>query len=112
MQQQTHHHMTARDWDKLAHKPEFQALLHARRRFIVPATMLCLIAYLALPTAIVLAPDFMKAPILGPLTRAIVFALAVVAFSLTMLLLYLRIADRFDAQAEEIAQSAHQEFST
>lgn len=111
MQQQTHHHMTARDWDRLANDPEFHALLSARRRFVIPATILCLALYLALPIGISIAPDFMKAPMIGPLTRAIGCAIIVVFFSLLWLAAYLIAADRFDARAEAIAERAHEEFA-
>jgi uncharacterized membrane protein (DUF485 family) len=111
MQQQTHHHMTGRDWDRLASEPEFQALLKARRAFIIPATILCLALYLALPISISVAPDFMRAPMIGPLTRAIGCAIIVVFFSLLWLVAYLIVADRFDARAEEIAEKAHEEFA-
>lgn len=111
MMQQTLHHMTTRDWDRLAHDPEFQELLGRRRRFVIPATLCCLIAYLALPLSIAFAPAFMKAAVLGPLTRAVVLAMLLVAFSLILLVLYLVKADKFDARAAAIAKRAHEEFA-
>ena len=111
MQQQAHHHMTARDWDKLASDPEFLELLGRRRRFVIPATLCCLLAYLALPISIALAPNTMRAAVLGPLTGAVIFAVALVLFSLSLLVLYLIKADKFDARAAAIAQRAHEEFT-
>jgi uncharacterized membrane protein (DUF485 family) len=111
MMQQAHHHMTGRDWDRLANDPEYKELLGRRRRFVIPATLCCLIAYLALPISIALAPNTMRAAVLGPLTGAVIFAIALVAFSLSLLVLYLIKADKFDARAEKIAEHAHEEFS-
>jgi uncharacterized membrane protein (DUF485 family) len=109
--QQTHHHMTARDWDKLANDPEFLALKNARRRFIIPATIFCLAFYLALPLSIALAPDFMSQPTIGPLTRAFTFAIIQFLVAWLLLALYLREANIFDDRAEAIAKRAHEEFA-
>ncbi len=111
MMQQTHHHMTARDWDKLANDPEFLGLLNARRRFIIPATLFCLAFYLALPVSIILAPAFMSQPMIGPLTRAFAFAILQFLVAWLQLALYLRAANRFDDRAEAIAQRAREEFA-
>jgi uncharacterized membrane protein (DUF485 family) len=72
-----HHHLTASEWDELANDPDFIALLRARRRFIVPSTILFLLFYLALPLGVAFAPAFMNQRVLGPLTLAYVRVRAV-----------------------------------
>ena len=111
MMQQAHHHMTARDWDRLAKDPEFLSLLSARRRFIIPATLFCLAFYLALPVSIAVAPAFMSQAVLGPLTRAFTFAIVQFIVAWVLLALYLRVANAFDDRAEAIAKRAHEEFA-
>src|SRR3569832_582039 len=47
------------DWDHVVAMDEFQTLLRAKARFIVPATIFFLIYYLLLPLAAGYAKDFM-----------------------------------------------------
>jgi uncharacterized membrane protein (DUF485 family) len=105
-----HHHLTSREWDKLAADPQFHALLRARRRFVIPATIFFLLFYLALPLGIAIAPALMRAPAFGGLTVAWAFGLLQFAMAWGVLILYMREAKIFDAQAEAIAKRAHEEF--
>lgn len=106
------HHITAREWDALATEPEFQALLRARRRFIVPAMVFALVFYLALPVAIIVAPSYMSQPIAGVLTRAFAFALLQFAMAWLLLAAYMREAKSFDERAEAIAARARERFTS
>lgn len=96
------HHLTPDEWDALAADPEFQALLRARRRFIVPATIFFIVFYLALPVSVGFAPEFMSRPVFGPLTLAYVFALAQFAVAWLLLAIYMLRARRFDRLSEAI----------
>jgi uncharacterized membrane protein (DUF485 family) len=106
-----HHHLTAREWDKLAADPQFQALLRERRRFVIPASIFFLLFYLSLPIGIAIAPTFMGKPAFGGLTVA--FALGLLQFVMAwgVLFLYMREAKIFDLKAEAIATRAHEEFA-
>ena len=106
-----HHHLTAREWDKLATDPDFLALLRARRRFIAPATIFFLLFYLALPIGIAVVPHVMSRPAFGSLTVAYAFGLLQFVMAWLILFLYMREARVFDRQAAEIAQRAHEEFA-
>jgi uncharacterized membrane protein (DUF485 family) len=107
-----HHHLTAREWDKLAADPQFQQLLRDRRRFVVPATIFFLVFYLALPLGIVFAPALMAGPAFGGLTVAWAFGLLQFVMAWLVLFLYMREAKRFDEKAEAIAKRAHEELAS
>lgn len=107
-----HHHVTAREWDKLAADPQFQELLRARRRFTIPATIFFLLFYLSLPVGIAAAPAFMRQPAFGQITVAYALGLLQFAMAWGVLFLYMREAKIFDAKAEAIAKRAHEEFTT
>ncbi|MBV8638781.1 MAG: DUF485 domain-containing protein [Candidatus Eremiobacteraeota bacterium] len=106
-----HHHLSAREWDELAADADFQALLRARRRFTIPAVIFALAFFFALPLGIALAPDYMRQPIAGPLTRAWVFALLQFVMAWVLLALYMHEARAFDERAEKFVERAREEFA-
>jgi uncharacterized membrane protein (DUF485 family) len=106
---QNHHHVTAAEWDALANDPEFLSLKRARRRFVVPCTILFIALYLALPLGIAFAPGVMNAQLGGGFTVAYAYGLAQFVIAWVLLALYMAAAKRFDARAEEIASRADHE---
>ncbi|MDE2481896.1 MAG: DUF485 domain-containing protein [bacterium] len=109
---QPHHHLSASDWDALAADPEFRALMAARRRFIVPATIFFALFYLSLPIGLALAPRAMSAPAIGPLTLAYVVALAQFVTSWLLLALYMIASRSYDKRVERLVEKARTEFGT
>ena len=97
-----HHRITTQQWQALAEEPEFRALLAARRRFVVPATVFFIAFYLALPLSVGFAPRLMSRAVIGPLTLAYCFALAQFAMTWILLALYLWRARAFDLAAARI----------
>ncbi len=96
------HPLTPTPWHALAAEPEFRALLRARRRFVVPATIFFVAYYLALPISVGWFPKTMSRPVLGPLTIAYCFALSQFAMAWILLALYLWRARNFDFHAARI----------
>src|SRR5260221_10548721 len=64
------------DWDHIAHNPEFEDLLAAKARFIVPATVFFIVYYFALPISVGFYKEFMSTPVIGPVNIAYLFALS------------------------------------
>lgn len=89
-------------WHELAVEPEFRALVRARRRFVVPASIFFIIYYLALPISVGWAPALMSRPLIGPLTAAYCLGLSQFAMAWILLALYLRRSRSFDLQAARI----------
>jgi uncharacterized membrane protein (DUF485 family) len=104
-----HRHITATEWDALAANPEFQSLVRARRRFVVPATIFFVAYYFALPVLVGFYPAMMSRPVWGPLTLAYAFALSQFAMAWILLALYLWRARGFDLQAAHVAKHEREE---
>ncbi len=90
------------EWDRIAAMPEFRALLAAKARFIVPATVFFLVYYFTLPVLVGWYPKLMKEPLLGPLNGAYLFALSQFAMTWIVAILYTRAAAKFDEAAKQI----------
>ncbi len=95
------------DWEAAERSPEFQELVRARRRFVLPATIFFLVWYLAFILLAGYAQDFMGERIHEGFTVG--YALALTQFLMVAVLgiMYLRRADRvYDPLAERAAQRA------
>lgn len=90
------------DWDRVAALAEFKALLAAKRRFIVPATVFFVVYYFALPALVGYVPGLMGAKVFGVVNVAYLFALSQFFVALLVAVLYVRAASRFDARARAI----------
>ena len=89
-------------WERLARSPQFKALLRAKKRFIIPATIFFIVYYFALPVLVGYAPDLMRTKVLGPLNIAYLFALSQFFMAWLLAWAYVRAAARFDRQAEAV----------
>jgi uncharacterized membrane protein (DUF485 family) len=88
------------DWESVAALGEFRALVAAKLRFIVPATVFFLVYYFALPVLVGYAPRVMETKVFGVVNVAYLFALSQFFMAWTLAALYLRAAGRFDAMAK------------
>jgi uncharacterized membrane protein (DUF485 family) len=89
-------------WERIAAMSTFQALLVAKQRFIIPATLFFLVYYFTLPLLVGYAPQVMEAKVLGVINLAYVFALSQFFMAWILAALYLRAAGRFDTMAAEV----------
>ncbi len=94
--------VAAADWDRLAALADFRALLAAKRRFIVPATVFFVVYYFALPVLVGYAPRLMAAKVFGVINVAYLFALSQFFMAWIVAVLYVRAASRFDTMARAI----------
>lgn len=90
------------DWDRVAAMSEFQSLLAAKAKFIVPATIFFVVYYFALPLLVGYAPRLMETKVLGEVNLAYLFALSQFFMAWLLAALYLRAAGRFDAMAKQL----------
>lgn len=84
------------EWEKVAAMEDFKALLAAKRRFILPATIFFIVYYFALPILVGYAPEFMKTKVIGSVNLAYLFALSQFFMAWIVAALYMRAAGRFD----------------
>ena|SRR2546426_423597 len=90
------------DWERVAAMGEFKALVAAKLRFIVPATVFFVVYYFALPVLVGYAPRWMEKKMLGPVNLAYLFALSQFFMAWIIAALYMRAAGRFDEMARQI----------
>lgn len=90
------------DWEKVAAMGEFKALLAAKRRFILPATIFFILYYFALPILVGYAPELMKTKVIGSVNLAYLFALSQFFMAWIIAALYMRAAGRFDGMIATI----------
>jgi len=89
-------------WDRIAVGADFQALLRAKSRFIVAATIFFLAYYFALPILSGYAPGLMSRKVIGQFSLAYVFALSQFPMAWIVAALYLRASSRFDRDAAAV----------
>lgn len=90
------------DWARIEADPDFRALLAAKRRFIVPATVFFIAYYFALPVLVGYWPGLMDQKVWGDVNVAYLFALSQFFMAWILMAMYVRRARRFDVQAERI----------
>jgi uncharacterized membrane protein (DUF485 family) len=94
------------DWEAIERSPEFHELVHRRRRFVVPCTILFLGWYMGFMALCAYASDFMGERVYEGLTVGYCLALTQFAMVWGLGLWYLRKADRqFDPLAERAIAS-------
>lgn len=89
------------DFEEIERSPEFQALLAAKRKFLVPAIIIFFGLYLLFPILISYT-DLMDAPAIGDISWAWVYSLFLFIMTWTMATLYMRKSAEFDRMAEKV----------
>jgi uncharacterized membrane protein (DUF485 family) len=89
-------------WSQVAATDEFKAMVAAKMRFIVPATIFFIVYYFALPVLVGYARDFMDTKVLGDVNIAYLFALSQFFMAWILAWLYLRQAGKFDEMSKNI----------
>jgi uncharacterized membrane protein (DUF485 family) len=92
----------AADWEKLAATAEFKALLKAKAKFVVPATVFFIAYYFSLPLLVGYAPELMARKVFGVVNVAYLFALSQFFMAWLLAWAYVRAAARFDRMARAV----------
>ena len=82
------------DWEAVEASPEFQELVAARRRFVLPATIFFLAWYIGFILLAGYAPDFMGRSVYQGLTVGYCLALTQFVMVFALGLMYLRRSER------------------
>jgi len=90
------------NWDEIAAAPEFKALLAAKVRFIVPATIFFVIYYFALPYLVGYHPELMQKKVWGEMNWAYLFALSQFFMAWVVAAFYVVVAKGWDRQAAAV----------
>src|SRR6266516_7442917 len=94
------------DWSRVTQMPEFRAMVRAKLRFIIPATLFFVIYYFALPVLVGYAPTLMSKRVIGVVNIAYLFALSQFFMAWIIAALYLRAAARFDKMERTVIEKA------
>jgi len=94
------------DWTALERTPEFRALVRAKRRFIVPATVFFVAYYFALPILVGYWPEAMRRPVVGRINVAYLFALSQFVMAWALMAAYVRRARAHDRLADAVRRQA------
>ncbi|MGZ4814990.1 MAG: DUF485 domain-containing protein [Terriglobales bacterium] len=90
-------------WEHVAAMDEFQDLLKARMKFVVPAVIVFVVYYFLLPISVGYFPEFMDKRI-GPVNLAYLFALSQFFVAWLIAWLYVRAARNFDTYGSRIME--------
>ena len=96
------------NWNGIAASDEFKALIKAKLKFIVPATIFFIVYYFALPILVGYAPGLMNRRVFGSVNLAYLFALSQFFMAWVIALLYVRAASRHDRMAREIVDERNE----
>ena len=95
-------------WDRIAHSEDFAAILRAKRRFLIPATIFFLVYYLALPILVGWFPETMNKSAWGKVNWAYLFALSQFFMAWILAAMYVVVAARWDKMtAAVLAKHGH-----
>ena len=90
-------HSPAVDWAAIERDEEFRALVAAKRRFIIPASIFFLVYYFALPLLVGYRPEAMSRDVLGEINWAYLFSLSQFVMAWILMAMYVKRARRYDA---------------
>jgi uncharacterized membrane protein (DUF485 family) len=105
MSQQPNENVTP--WAALEAKPEFQALLARKKKFIVGGTLFSLLYFFALPVLNGYFPAFMKTEVWGKVNIAYLFALSQFFIAWIIAFVYVKVAAGWDKAAAQIIHGQH-----
>lgn len=94
------------EWDRIADSKEFRDLMATKKTFIVPAIVVFVVYYFALPFLVGYAPNFMATKVIGVVNLAYLFALSQFFVAWLIAWLYVRAADKFDTLSNDIIRQA------
>ena len=92
------------DWNAIHATPEFRALLKAKRRFIIPATIFFVVYYFALPYLVGYHTEMMQQKVWGEMNWAYLFALSQFFMAWILAAIYVVVAAGWDRKAKALLE--------
>jgi uncharacterized membrane protein (DUF485 family) len=100
------------DWSRVTQMPEFRAMVRAKLRFIIPAVVVFVVYYFALPVLVGYAPALMSRRVIGVVNIAYLFALSQFFMAWIIAALYLRAAAKFDKMEHTVIEKAESDLGS
>ncbi len=96
------------DFEKVESSPQFKRLMENKKKFIVPMTIFFLVFYFLLPISTSYG-TFLNTPVFGDITWAWVFAVAQFIMTWVICSVYVKKANTFDKDADQIVREQIEE---
>jgi uncharacterized membrane protein (DUF485 family) len=94
---------TSVDYEKVVESSQFKQLMENKKKFIVPLTIFFLVFYFLLPISTSYG-TFLNTSFIGDISWAWVFAIAQFIMTWVISILYVKKANSFDKEAEDIVK--------
>ena len=94
--------MDAADWNAIYATPDFRALVKAKHRFIIPATIFFVVYYFALPYLVGYHTELMQRKVWGEMNWAYLFALSQFFMAWVLAAIYVAVAAGWDRKAKAL----------
>ncbi len=91
------------DYEKIAGSPDFKHLLKAKKKFLIPSTIVFLSLYILLPI-LTSYTTILNKPAIGSISWTWVYSMGLFIMTWTMCMIYVRKAAKYDAMADEIIE--------
>ncbi len=92
------------EWNAIAATEDFRALLKAKRRFIIPATVFFVVYYFALPYLVGYHTELMQRKVWGEMNWAYLFALSQFFMAWILAAFYVVVAAGWDRKAKALLE--------
>ncbi|WP_046174894.1 DUF485 domain-containing protein [Domibacillus indicus] len=89
------------DYETIADSPEFKSLVKRKNKFLLPVTVFFLLFYFSLPVLTSFSTVLNK-PAIGDITWVWILALAQFVMTWTLCMIYVKKANGFDSEADEV----------
>jgi len=89
-------------WETIESESDFQELVNAKRRFIIPSTIFFIVYYFALPILVGYFPKLMSTNVIGNINIGYLFALSQFFMAWILMAMYVKRAKVFDEMADKI----------
>ena len=92
------------DWNAIYATADFRALLKAKRRFIIPATLFFVVYYFALPYLVGYHTEMMQQKVWGEMNWAYLFALSQFFMAWILAAIYVVVSAGWDRKAKALLE--------
>ncbi|MCP3764615.1 DUF485 domain-containing protein [Domibacillus sp. A3M-37] len=89
------------DYETIAASPDFKSLVRKKNKFLLPVTVFFLLFYFTLPLLTSFSTVLNK-PVIGDISLVWIFALAQFIMTWTLCMMYVKKANQFDAEADQV----------
>lgn len=95
------------DFEKIANSPEFKQLMKAKKKFLVPVSIVFLALYFLLPI-LTSYSTILNTPAIGSISWTWVYSLGLFIMTWVLCMVYVKRAARYDKMAQDLIEQYNQ----